>query len=142
MKTDSVGNSRQRKNRREYWNEKNNQKMRKWQVVFLYVGISILLLVLLTGYTKAKMGWIQEDGGILAEELFSTMIEGDTLPWNSTEGEFLAVIQCDKNPPIFINENDSVGSEVSGCIIHLAKGTEIVFASKLFKTEGIIKFKR
>lgn len=140
METEDVGNSRQRKNKREYWNVRNSQNMRRWQVLVLYVGVFALALFLLGGYTKFKMEWIQEDGKEIATEIFSTMEKGNKLPWSSEDNKILAVIQCNGEEPIFVTEKDFLGDEVSNCTYHLAQNTKVIFASKKLKTEGIISF--
>jgi len=134
------GKARNRKEFRETLSKKNIQGMQKWKVILLYFVIVGFATFLMVGYADMKMSWIQEDGSQIAEEIFSTMQKGEKLPWSSENNKVLAVIQCDNEEPIFVTEKDFFGSEVANCTYHLAKNTEVVFASKKFKTEGIFKF--
>ncbi len=121
------------------WNKRNSQNMRTWQVLVLWVGALSIMLFLLSGYAKMKLGWIRQDGTKMAEELFLTMKKGNNLPWDSNESKITAVIECGKKS-IFLETSDSVGSEVAGCKYHMAKNIEVIFASKTFEPSGILKF--
>lgn len=125
------------------WKEKNIQGMERWKVVVLYVGVLSFAAFLLVGFSKMKIEYTMTQGKINAQEILETMIQGDNLPWESTDKKILAVIECPEIKTIFIrSENETVGSGVMGCKYYVARDVEIELTSEMLKPNGLIKFKK
>lgn len=99
------------------------------------IALSILIYVSMSVYIEGN----QRKGLESSNQLFSTIAVGAPLPWESKDNKVIAVVSCD-DKKIFLKKNDSIGSEISGCKIHLAKDIEIIKSFYKLKPDARLSF--
>ena len=110
------------------------KKIMKWLSGF--VALSILVYFFMGVYIEGN----RQKGLKNSKELLSAINISSVLPWESDNYNIIAVVNCD-DENIFLKKNESIGSEMSGCIVHLAENVVVEKSFYKLKPNARLKLK-
>jgi len=108
-----------------------------WIVI---IGMIILVILFLIYAIPLFIKNNQELSLTASEDLAQSLIQGNDLPWIWNQDRVRAVINCSKQKPIKVRTMRSFGTEIHGCIYHLAVGTSIQIGERSLSREGRVFF--
>ncbi len=119
-----------------------NEKRKKAnRVAFFVIGIALICALIVIGVLFAQAKANREYGLANAQRIYESMTLQGNLPWTTDDYKLIAVIDCGDRK-IFVESQQTFGSEILNCSYFVAQNVEIVHGVDPIATErGTLTFR-